>query len=102
MQVLHDRFADDSRIQILAAHMGAGDQRMAGRESVPEYAEVGGYTYPMVADGRAIAAAFGVGGMPRFLVVGPDGTIVHEHRGQLTDEAREEVAAAAQEARANL
>ncbi len=53
----------------------------------------------MVVDGRGIAAAFGVKGMPRFLVVGPDGVVVHEHRGQLTDQARDEFAAAAEVAR---
>lgn len=75
---------------------------MAGRETVAEYAEAGGYTYPMVADGRGIASAFGVTGMPRFLVVGPDGTVAYEHRGQLTDEAREKVAEAAEAARSSF
>ena len=71
---------------------------MEGRGTVEDYARAGGYTYPMVADGREIAAAFGVKGMPRFLVVGPDGAVVHEHRGQLTDAARDRVAAAAEAA----
>ena len=99
MQVLHDTFADDSRITVLAAHMGAGDARMGGRETPSEYAAANGYTYPMVADGRGIGAAFGIGGIPYFIVVAPDGTIVAEHRGQLTDAARDRLADAARAAR---
>ncbi|GAB4548942.1 MAG: hypothetical protein Tsb0013_09870 [Phycisphaerales bacterium] len=99
MQVLHDTFADDPTIRVLGAHVGAGDQRMSGRETVPEYAEAGGYTYPMVADGRDIASAFEVTAIPYFIVVGPDGTIVAEHRGMLRDEARDRLADAARAAR---
>lgn len=99
MQVLHDTFADDPLINVLGAHFGAGDARMAGRESVEEYAEAGDFTYPMVADGRGIAAAFDVRAIPCFIVVGPDGTIVAEHRGMLRDEARDRLADAARAAR---
>lgn len=99
MQVLHDTFSNDPNIRVLAAHVGAGDQRMNGRETVVEYAEAGGYTYPMVADGRDIASAFGVSGIPYFIVVGPDGTIVEEHRGMLRDDARDRLANAARAAR---
>jgi hypothetical protein len=99
VQVLHDTFADDSRIRVLAAHMGTGDARMEGRETPAEYAEANGYTYPMVADGRDIATAFGIVGVPRFIVVAPDGTIAAEHRGRLTDEARDRLADAARAAR---
>ncbi len=79
--------------------MGIGDERMRGRETPAEYAEENGYTYLMVADGREIAAALGVQGIPRFVVIGPDGSIVAEHRGRLTDEARDRLADAAREAR---
>ena len=98
MQVLHDTFIDDPNIRILAAHVGAGDQRMNGRETVSEYAEAGGYTYPMVADGRVIASAFEVTGIPYFIVVAPDGTIVEEHRGMLREAARDRLAEAARAA----
>jgi hypothetical protein len=99
VQVLHDTFADDSRVRVLAAHMGAGDARMDGSETPREYAEANGYTFPIVADGRGIGAAFGVSGIPKFIVVGPDGSIVAEHRGQLTDDARDRLAEAARAAR---
>jgi len=99
VQVLHDTFADDPKIQILGAHTGAGDDRMSGSETVAEYIEANGYTYPIVADGRGIAEAFEVRGIPYFIVVAPDGTIVAEHRGMLRDEARERLAEAAKAAR---
>lgn len=92
-------FADDSSVQILAAHVGAGDPRMNNSETPSEYAEANGYTYPMVADGRDISVAFGVTGIPYFVVVAPDGTIVAEHLGRLTDDARDQLADAAKAAR---
>ena len=99
MQVLHETFADDSRVRVLAAHMGAGDARMSKSETPSEYAAENGYTYPMVADGRGIAAAFDVSGIPYFLVVGPDGSVVAEHLGRLTDDARDRLAEAARASR---
>jgi hypothetical protein len=99
VQVLHDTFADDPRITVLGAHFGAGDPRMTGRETPAQYAEAGGYTYPIVADGRGIASAFDVTAIPFFIVVGPDGTIVADHRGMLRDEARDRLAEAARAAR---
>jgi hypothetical protein len=92
VQVLHETFADDSRVRVLAAHMGAGDARMNKAETPRQYADANGYTYTVVADGRGIGAAFGVTGIPYFLVVGPDGSIVAEHRGRLTDDARDRLA----------
>ena len=99
MQVLHETFADDPKIQVLAAHTGAGDDRMNGTESPAEYAEANGYTYAVVADGREIASAFEVNGIPYFIVVGPDGSIEAEHRGMLRDDARDQLAEAARAAR---
>ena len=99
MQVLHDTFADDPKIRVLGAHVGAGDDRMKGRQTPAEYAEAGGYTYPIVADGRDIATAFEVTGIPYFIVVAPDGEIVAEHLGMLRDDARDRLADAARKAR---
>ena len=99
MQVLHDTVAEAPKIRVLAAHTGAGDRRMEGRETPAQYAANNGYTYPMVADGREIAAAFGVSGIPYFIVVAPDGTIVAEHLGMLRDDARDRLAEAARAAR---
>lgn len=97
MQVLHEAFADDDRVRVLAAHMGTGDDRMNGRETPAEYAAEHGYTYPMVSDGRAIGEAFDIPGIPYFIVVGPDGSVIADHRGQLTDEAGDRMAAAARD-----
>lgn len=99
MQVLHDTFSDDDQVQVLAAHMGTGDPRMSGAESIAEYVDAHGYNYPMVADGRSIGEAFDIPGIPYFLVVGPDGSVVADHRGQLTDEARDRLAEEARMAR---
>lgn len=86
-------------IRVLGAHVGAGDERMSGRETPSEYAQTNGYTYPIVADGRTIASAFEVTAIPYFIVVAPDGTIVAEHRGMLRDDARDRLADAARAAR---
>lgn len=99
MQVLHETFADDDRVQVIGAHVGAGDPRMSQSESLSEYAAANGYTYPMVEDARDISAAFEVTGIPYFVVVGPDGSVVADHLGRLTDEARDRLAEAAREAR---
>ncbi|MEO1129892.1 MAG: hypothetical protein AAFX05_09340 [Planctomycetota bacterium] len=98
MQVLHETFADDPTINVLAAHVGAGDARLSRSESVSEYATTNGYTYPIVEDGRGIGSAFEVTSIPYFIVVAPDGTIVAEHRGMLRDDARDRLADAAREA----
>lgn len=86
-------------INVIGAHTGAGDDRMSGTETPAEYAEANGYTYPIVADGRPMMTAFEVTGIPYFIVVGPDGSIVAEHRGMLRDEARDRLAEAARAAR---
>ena len=88
-------------IRVLGAHVGAGDKRMAGKETPAEYAETHGYTYPMVADARDIATAFDVAdkGIPYFIVVDPDGKIVAEHLGRLKDDVRDRLADAARAAR---
>ena len=101
MQVLHETFENDPRVQILSAHVGTGDLRMSRAESVTEYAEAKGLTYPMVEDGRGMAEAFEITDIPYFVVLAPDGTIVAEHLGRLTDEVRDELAAAARAARAD-
>jgi hypothetical protein len=99
VQVLHDTFADDDKVRVLAAHMGAGDPRMEGAETLDGYADTHGFTYPVIEDGRSIGEAFDIPGIPYFLVVGPDGAVVTDHRGQLTDEARARLAKAARGAR---
>ena len=99
MQVLHEEFADDPNVQVIGAHVGAGDDRMNSVESLEEYAETNGYTYTMVPDGRGIADTFEMAGIPYFVVIGPDGEIVADHLGRLTDEARDELAAAVRSVR---
>ena len=102
MQVLHETFSGADDIRVLAAHMGTGDPRMEGAESIAEYAETHGYTYPVAGDGRPIGEHFDIPGIPYFIVVGPDGESVADHRGQLTDEARDRLADAASRARAGV
>jgi hypothetical protein len=93
VQVLHDTFEDDPDIEVLAVH--ADD-----RSDAVGYFEKHGYTYPMIPKGSNVARAFGVQALPTFLVVGPDGTIVHQHMGRLTDSARRKIERVAEDARA--
>ena len=84
MQVLHDTFADDPTVSVLAVHISdKGD---------PEaYLKEKGYTFPTIKDGSAVFEAYNVSGIPMFMVVGPDGKILQMHTGRLTDEVRDEM-----------
>jgi hypothetical protein len=83
VQVLHDRFANDPNVTVIAVHAsGFGD---------PEgYIEEHGYTFPSITKGSSIARAFDVGRYPTFVIVGPDGRVVHTHSGPMRDEVRDD------------
>lgn len=91
MQVLHDTFVDDPNVDVLAVHI-------SDRQNPAEYLASNGYTFPTIADGSDIVSAFGVSGIPTFLVIGPDGSIRERHVGQLTDEVRDRLIAEARSA----
>ena len=83
MQVLHDRFKNEPNINVLAVHWsGFGDPE--------KYLEQNGYTFPSITDGAGIARAFNVGTIPTFVIVGPDGTVIHTHIGAMKDEVRDD------------
>lgn len=90
MQVLHDRFKDDPNVSVLAVHLNEKGDPVG-------YMKEKGFTYRMVPDGREVTKALDVKAIPAFLVIGPDGTEVHRHVGQLTNEKRDEIERIARE-----
>ena len=92
MQVLHERFADDPSVAILAVHF---DDRGDPAGSLEEH----GYTFRAIPQGKDVSERFGVTMLPTFVVVGPDGGIIHKHTGQMTDTVRDEIERVALEAR---
>ena len=74
VQKLHERFADNDDVVVLAVHYdGAGDPAayMAEHE----------YTFPVVPDGTDVVKAYGIKRIPTFLVIDRSGTIVYKHVG---------------------
>lgn len=92
MQVLHDRFANDPQVSVLAIHF-------EDRGKVCGHIEDGGYTFPVVLNGGDIWKRYDIFRFPTFLVIGPDGRVIYNHPGRLSDEARDEIEQVAMEAR---
>jgi len=93
VQALHEQFADDPDVEILAIHVDdSGDP--------VRYFEAHGYTYRLIPRGQSVRRAYSVNSFPTFLVIGPDGRVVHRRTGLLTPTAREQIADAVRDARA--
>lgn len=74
IQALHERFAGDDEVVVLGVHFnGSGDP--AG------YMAEHAYTFPVVLDGSPIVQAYGIKGIPTFLVIDRDGTVIHKQIG---------------------
>ena len=93
MQVLHERFADDPAVEVLAVH---ADDRSDGTSHIEKH----GYTFRAIPKGGEVAQRFGISAVPTFLIIAPDGTIIHQHKGRLDDRARREIERIALEASA--
>ncbi|MEM9167710.1 MAG: TlpA disulfide reductase family protein [Planctomycetota bacterium] len=77
VQRLHEQYADDPRVAIVGVHKDT-DYRKG--EPAAYWAEKG-YTFDMIPDGRAVAEAYGVAGLPHFVVIDGDGEVIHRQNG---------------------
>ncbi len=73
VQRLHERFAEDGLVVIAVQFDGKGDPAA--------YMAEHGYTYTVLPDANAICREFEVSRLPTFIVVDPDGTVVHRQTG---------------------
>jgi len=92
VQVLHERFADDPTVSVLAVQFD-------DRGDPAAYFAEHGCEFRAVAGGGEIARAFGVTVIPTFIVVDPEGRVVRTWVGRMTDEVRDEIERAAIAAR---
>jgi len=85
VQALHEEFAGDSEVEVLAIHVdGSGDP--------VAYMNEHGYTYRHVPRGQSVAKAYGVSSLPTFLVIDESGEVVHRQTGRLDPDYREKLA----------
>lgn len=77
VQALHERYADDPRVEIIAVHYD--DNYAKGHPG--DYAAEHGYTFTIVPDGADVRRQYGVSRIPTFLIVDQQGEIVHRQTG---------------------
>ena len=92
MQVLHERFADDPSITVIAVHVDNSGDPLA-------YLAEHDYTFPVILEGGAVANRYNISTLPTLLVIDPRGIVVHKYRGVLNDIVRDEIVRVALEAR---
>lgn len=78
IQSLHDQWADDDRVAVVAVH---ADDPDGVREHPTEYMRTHGYTYPMIPDGRDIASDYSIRAFPTIVVLDREGVVVHTQAG---------------------
>jgi len=77
VQKLYDRYADDDRVEVIGVHWDTDYRKGTPSDYMAEH----GYTYPIIPDGTAVAKTYGVWTLPQFIIVGPDGKILHRQKG---------------------
>lgn len=77
VQRLHERYADDERVAIVAVHRDVDYRRGHPAEYMAEH----DYTFDLIPDGREVAKAYGIWSLPQFVIIDQDGTIVHRQAG---------------------
>jgi hypothetical protein len=84
VQVLHERFENDPNVTVLAVHFD-------GRGDPDAYLKENDFTFRSIPNGTEMARRFGITVIPTFVVVGPDGEVIHTTTGRLTDAGRDEI-----------
>lgn len=78
IQSLHDQWSDDDRVTVVAIH---ADDPDTVKEHPVAYMQAHDYTYPMIPDGRDIAADYNVRALPTIVVLDREGTVVFSQAG---------------------
>lgn len=91
MQVLHEKFADNSSVHVVAVAVD-------DRQDPAGYLKENNFTYPAVLNGGELAKKFGVRAIPTFVVIGRDGEVIHKHTGGMNDEVLAEITSIVEEA----
>ncbi len=76
VQRLHNKFAGKP-----VSVFGVNCMERGGTERAVQFIKDKGYTYPQLLDNGFVANAYGVRGIPTFVVIGPDGRIVYSGSG---------------------
>jgi thiol-disulfide isomerase/thioredoxin/outer membrane lipoprotein-sorting protein len=76
VQRLHNKFAGKP-----VSIFGVNCKERGGTERAVQFIKDKGYTYPQLLDNGFVANAYGVRGIPTFVVIGPDGRILFSGSG---------------------
>jgi peroxiredoxin len=74
MQRIHERFAGNDRVGVLAVHYDRSPEAV-------DYVKRHGFTYPVIPDGTALVSAWSVKKVPATLVIDPAGQVVYSKVG---------------------
>lgn len=79
VQVLHEKFADNDRVVILA--MNVGDENAKAEK----YWADNKFTFPTLHDADELSKAYGIKAFPSSILIGPDGKVVYATVGSAHD-----------------
>ena len=75
VQVLHEKYAKNPNVVILAMNVGDDNDKMA------KYWASKKYTFPTLNDADELAKAYGIKAFPSTILIGPDGHVLHASVG---------------------
>ena len=82
MQELHARFSQNPDVVVVGVHYdNKGDPVV--------YNQKNGYTFDNIPDGREVVARYGIKKIPSFVIVGTEGTVLHNQVGYSDGDKRE-------------
>lgn len=91
MQVLHDTFIDDPNVTVVAVNIDDSSDPLT-------YLQQGGFTFRHVVKGESMKNSFGVRNIPTFVVINPEGRVIHTHVGSIDEATRLELEIIARDA----
>ena len=83
VQVLHEKYADNPKVVILAMNVGDDNEKMA------KYWADKKYTFPTLNDADELARQYGIKSFPSAILIGPDGMVIHAEVGSASDLEKE-------------
>ncbi len=79
VQVLHEKYADNPNVVILAMNVGDENERMATWWAEQEY------SFPTLNDADELTGQYGIKAFPSTILIGPDGRVLEAIVGSAHD-----------------